>query len=229
MKKIIVIIAILASSFVASAQFSRFMFFSAGFSFLTDVTVTDSHLADVVDGKGIPCQESFQSVQWNFVSGMLGARMMLLPMTDNSSITVSAMPSVNIGAIYPVHDLGVRYGMNVTVPVFAELNIGAASRYIASNDWGIVLGFGYEYFYSPLLSYAVTDDTYKNADFVNSWILPTAKLGFRYWTKKNRVNEIILKAGIGEKQDNFFTFDFKLSKQYRPIHFGLIFSRILNY
>ena len=216
--------------FCASAQLSRFVFFSAGFSFLTDMAVSESAIVDTFDTKlNHECQESFQSVQWNFVSGMVGARMMVLPLTMNSSITVSATPTVNIGAIYPVHDLGSRYGMNVTVPVFAELNIGAAARYISSADMGFVFGLGFEYFCSPLISYALTDVDYDNEDFMKSWILPTAKVGFRYWSKKNKVKEINLKVGIGEKGKEFYTFDSVIFKEYRPIHIGLSFMKILNY
>lgn len=230
MKKLILVSLIVLSGFCASAQFSRFMMFSAGFSFLTDMTVTNSNLKEMIDTKtGNPCYESFQTVQWNFVSGIFSARMMLLPMTDNSSITVSAMPSVNIGAIYSCHDLGSRYGINVTVPVFAELNFGTAARYVSSAKWGMMFGAGFEYIYSPIASYALTNTDYTNADYADSWIFPTAKIGFRYLSKKIRVNEIILKAGIGEKLEDFYTFDSKLSKQYRPMHFGLSFLKVLNY
>lgn len=230
MKKIIITIVLFLSCFCASAQFSRFMFFSAGYSFLTDVAVSHSNLADVHDEEyNVDCQESFQSVQWNFMSGMVSARMMLLPLTMNSSISLSATPTLHAGVIIPVHNLGSRYGVNIAVPVFAELNIGAAARYISSADLGFVIGVGFEYACSPLLSYALTDTDYTDEDFRTSWILPTIKLGLRHWSKKNRVKEINLKLGFGEKGKEFRTFGKEISNEYRNLHFGISFLQILNY
>lgn len=230
MRKFILFAGILLCGFCASAQSARLVFFSAGYSFLTNAGMSQLALVDTYDTKlNHECQQSYQFVQWNFVSGLFGARVMLLPLTMNSSISVSATPTLNIGVIYPVQDLGSRYGMNVSCPVFAELNIGAAARYVSSADIGLVLGFGFEYFCSPIMSYELTETECTNSDFQKSWILPTAKVGFRYWSKKNKVKEIILRVGIGEKGKEFYTFDSEISKEYRPFNVGLSFMKILNY
>lgn len=231
MKKIFIIVFFSVMCISVHAQVARFAFFSAGFSFLTDLHVTPSNLLDTTDATygGTPCQESFQSVQWNFVSGIFSVRCMLIPMTENSSFSLSASPTISVGAIYPVHNLGSRYGMNVTIPAYIEFNYGAASRYVASKDWGVTLGIGGEYYLGPLLSYALSDSEYENSDFMQSTFSPSCKLGFRYWSKKNKVNEIILKLGFGKKGKEFYTFGKQLSTESRPMHIGLSFLRILNY
>ena len=229
MKKIILLCSIVLMSYCASAQLARMIFVSGGFSFLTDAYMSTTNLKPDDRNPNVKAEESYQYLQWNFVSGIFSTRMMLVPLTTNSSISISASPTVSIGAIYPVHNLGSRYGMNAEVPVYLELNFGAASRYIASKDWGLCLGAGIEYFVSPLCSYDFSDTGYNNSDFMKTWILPSCKVAYRYWSKKNKVNEVILRVGFGEKSEDFYTFDEQTSKQYRPMHVGLSFLKILNY
>ena len=230
MKKIILLCSIVLMSYCASAQLARVFFISGGFSFLTDAYMSTTNLKpDNTNPKVLTAEESFQYFQWNFFSGILSARMMLAPLTVNSSISVSASPTLSAGAIYPVHNLGSRYGLNAVIPVYAELNIGAAARYISSKDWGLCLGAGFEYFASPLCSYDFSDTGYNNSDFMKTWILPSCKVAYRYWSKKNKVNEVILRVGFGEKSEDFYTFDEQTSKQYRPMHVGLSFLKIINY
>ena len=226
MKKVFPLLFFLAISFASSAQLARVVTLSGGFSFLTDGAVSCSNLKENPDGISY---ESYQYYQWNFVTGIFSARVLLIPMTQNTSFSASAATNVSIGAIYPVHDLGSRYGLNVTVPMYLEFNYGAAARYISKSNWGFVLGAGVEYIASPLCSYAVAVTECDNSDFLKTSFLPSCKVGFRYWSKKNHVNEVILRLGIGEKLDKFYTFDAKLSEQYRPMHIGLSFMRVLNY
>ena len=228
MKKHLLVVLFLFFGYVSMSQSSRFVFVSGGFSFLTDVNMTEFNWNDTVPNKDGNVGESFQTLQWNFVSGMLSTRFMLIPLTVNSSLSVSVTPTVNIGAIYSTRGVGSRYGLNASVPMFLELNIGAASRHIASKDWGLVLGAGVEYCFSPIVSYELADMDYTNKQFQRSWWLPMGKIGYRYWSKKNKVNEIILKVGFGEKQEDFYNFD-KFIKQYKPIHIGLSFLKIINY
>ena len=50
--------------------------------------------------------------------------------------------------------------------------------------------------------------------------------------QKEKIDEnrkIIEKATEAQKLDKFYTFDAKLSEQYRPMHIGLSFMRVLNY
>lgn len=228
MKKHLLLLIFLLIGYVSMSQSSRFVFVSSGFSFLTDVNMSAPNWNDTVINKDGNNGESLQTLQYNFVSLMMSTRFMLIPITLNSSLSVSATPTINFGAIYSTQSLGTRYGMNVCVPLFLDLNIGAASRYVASKDWGIVLGAGAEYCYSPVVSYDLSNMNYTNKQFQKSWWLPMAKVGVRYWSKKNKVKEVILKVGFGEKQEDFYNFD-KFIKQYKPIHIGLSFLKIINY
>ncbi|MBO7055157.1 MAG: hypothetical protein J6W37_07220 [Bacteroidales bacterium] len=229
MKKIVLLLSLLVATICVSAQSARVIFISGGFSFLTDGYMSMTNLKPDDRNTKVKAEESYQYLQWNFVSGILAARITLIPITLNSSISVSAAPTISVGAIYPVHNLGSRYGLNAEVPVYLELNLGAASRYVASKDWGLCFGAGIEYFASPLCSYDFSDTGYNNSDFMKTWILPSCKIGYRYWSKKNKVNEVILRVGFGEKSEDFYTFDEQTSKQYRPMHVGLSFLKILNY
>ncbi len=51
---------------------------------------------------------------------------------------------------------------------------------------------------------------------------------FSLLVEKNKEKEVILKVGFGEKHEDFYTFG-KLIKQYKPIHVGVSFLKIINY
>ncbi|MCQ2605781.1 MAG: hypothetical protein MJ204_04465 [Bacteroidales bacterium] len=230
MRKFIAVLLLICGSLLATAQSSRFVFFSAGWSLLTDVTVSDFNWrTDTVVVDGNPSAgESFQTVQWNLMSGMVSARFLLVPICDKVTIGVSATPTISLSAIYSTQSLGSRYGANFSVPLLLELNCGAACRYSAMNDRGFVIGAGVEYLYTPIASYELSKTSYTNKDFQNSWFMPMVKVGYRYWSKRNKVKEINLKVGMCEKQEDFYNFG-KIIKAYRPVHVGLSFMKILNY
>lgn len=177
MKKHLLLLIFLLIAFVSMSQSSRFVFLSSGFSFLTDVNMSEPNWNDTVINDEGEKGESFQTLQWNFVSLMFSTRFMLIPITLNSSLSVSATPTIHFGAIYSTEGLGSRYGTNVTVPMFLELNIGAASRHVASKDWGFVIGRCAEYCYSPLASYDLSNMNYTNKQFQKSWWQPMVKMG----------------------------------------------------
>ncbi len=230
MKKIVACILLICSSMFVSAQSSRFVFFSAGWNLLTDMTISEFNWRSdvVVDGNTAEPGESFQTVQWNLMSGMVSARFLLIPISEKVTIGVSATPTVSLGAIYSIRSLGSRYGANFSMPLLLELNCGAACRYSAMNDRGFVIGAGIEYLYTPIASYELSKMSFTNKDFQNSWFMPMVKVGYRYWSKRNKVKEINLKVGMCEKQEDFYNFG-KIIKAYRPIHVGLSFMKILNY
>lgn len=230
MKKLFLIVSILSCCILASAQSSRFVFFSAGWSLLTDVTISEFNWNPnaVVDGNTAEPGESFQTVQWNFMSGLVSARFLLIPLSSKATIGVSATPTGSLGAIYSTRNLGSRYGLNFSMPLLLEFNYGAACRYSAMNDHGFVVGAGVEYLYSPIVAYELSKSDFDTKDFRKSWFMPMIKVGYRYWSKRNKVKEINLKVGIGEKQEDFYNFG-KIIKAYRPLHIGLSFMKILNY
>ncbi len=95
MKKIILLCSIVLMSYCASAQLARVFFFSGGFSFLTDAYMSTTNLKpDNTNQKVLTAEESFQYFQWNFFSGILSARMMLVPFTVNSLFRFSALPAL---------------------------------------------------------------------------------------------------------------------------------------
>lgn len=59
-------------------------------------------------------------------------------------------------------------------------------------------------------------------------VATNGKNGLTLLVEKNKEKEVILKVGFGEKHEDFYTFG-KLIEQYRPMHIGLSFLKILNY
>ena len=139
MKKIILLLSLLVATICVSAQSARVIFISGGFSFLTDGYMSMTNLKPDDRNTKVKAEESYQYLQWNFVSGILAARITLIPITLNSSISVSAAPTISVGAIYPVLTLwierrssrlsGIKFRCGITLRCLKRLGIMLRSRY----------------------------------------------------------------------------------------------------
>jgi hypothetical protein len=204
-------------------------FFSGGMSILTDVITSSSSIATLTNSQGATYSESYQHFQWNYASFMLSGRMNIANLGESSTLSISATPTIGLGMAYSILNTGSWYSVGSTIPAFIEYNFGTASRFQAKNDYGFVVGVGYEYNIYPLFAYAVSETDLTPQEFQKKWNQLAFELGLRYWNDKNRVNEINFKLGYGSNGKEFTNFENKTEKEKQAMSFRLSFLRILNY
>lgn len=193
-------------------------------SILTDVHISGTSI-QITGGDST----SYQHMQLNYVSGHMAARMNVLHISENSSISLHIKPKIGVGVSYEVFDGGSWYNVGGSFPLFIECNFGLASRSKSLKNNGFVFGGGIEYFIWPLFAYPLTEVPITLEEYKKSWVTYVFESGFRYLNEKNIAKEINFTVGIGEDAKDFITFEGNLEKEKRPISFRLSFSRLINY
>jgi len=224
MRRLIYVILIQLGFVSLHAQNSQLFFISGGLSIATDVLITESKLEEM-NGYSM----NYQHLQLNYTTLMLNGRMNIISIGESASLSVSTIPSVGFGMAYEIFDGGSWYSLGASVPAFVEFNFGNASQYNAVQDFGVVVGVGYEYNVYPLLAYPVSETQIEAHEYRKIWSQPVFECGLRYYNKKNRVKEVNFKLGYGDKGKDFIIFggNTELSKQV--LSFRISFIRFFNY
>lgn len=224
MRRIIFFILVFLSFENVNAQNSQLFFVSGGLSIATDVIVTPNKFEDM-NGYSL----NYQHLQLNYTTLLGNGRMNIVPLGSSSSISIAAVPSIGFGMAYEVFDGGSWYSLGASIPAFIEFNYGNASQYNATQDFGFVLGVGYEYNIYPLIAYPVSETHLEVQEFQKQWKQPVFELGLRYYNKKNRAKEINFKLGYGDKGKDFIIFGGNTETSKQAMSFRVSFIRFFNY
>ena len=224
MRKFLFFIAFLLFGIIVNAQISKMFFVSGGISLLSDVVITPGKI-DSKPGYDM----DYQHIQLNYTTLLMSGRMNVVNLGESSTISLNVVPAISIGMAYKVFDGGSWYSFGANVPAFVEYNFGTASRYQAKNDYGFVLGAGYEYNIYPIVAYPVSQTEITTSEYQKIWKQPVFEFGFRHYNKKNRVKEVNFKVGYGDKGKEFTNFDGNTKNEKQAMSFRLSFLRILNY
>jgi hypothetical protein len=224
MRRYLLVILFFFSLENLNAQISHLFFVSGGVSIATDVIITDSKFQDM-NGYSL----NYQHLQWNYTTLMLDGRMNLFTIGNSSSVSISTIPSVGFGMAYEIYDGGTWYSLGAGVPAFLEYNFGNASQYNALQNFGFVVGLGYEYHIYPLIAYPVSETHLNVSEFRKIWSQPVFELGLRYYNKKNRAKEVNFKLGYGDKGKDFIIFGGNTENAKQTMSFRVAFVRFFNY
>ena len=132
---------------------------------------------------------------WNLLYGSAGYRGLLASMGKNASISIFAYPSIGLGIQWNrlTGGTGFSWGqVNMNIPVYLELNVGAGATYESTYGGGLVLGLGVDLNLSPL------NGDPNNPQVITEWFNVGGEAGFRWNGRKDKLKEIKLQVGVGK-------------------------------
>ena len=188
-------------------------------------------------GPGIPvsAEVPYQSQGWSLFSIGIEPRFNLYEMSEEAAVAVSVPFSFGMHQVFPKsNDLGGSESFGgVQIPLLAKLYLGSGSTYDSEKNFGLSLGFGFEFNKLGLITIGQSD----GEDGTTGWMMPVASLGIHFW-RGTMPAEINLKYGFGGTEKYYIDkygdplkddFGNLTSKSSRASSFKLSFGYLLNY
>jgi hypothetical protein len=228
MKRLIQVVLLISVFSNAFSQIDERVFFQIGGTVGADYSASKG----AIGVKNINVNQSYTNTQINYASVIFGSRINFMEFSNNSSMSLALKPTLSMGRAY--NDIGGGSNLSLRVPVFMELNFGAASTVSTRKDVGFAIGFGMQYVRYPLLKgVPVAKDLGTKAVTVNAhWFEPVVDMGIKFFGKHYYCREVNLRASyasIKEVDNSTAQAPDQVIKGFTNMGFMLSFSQYINY
>ena len=151
---------------------------------------------DFTHSSGTVLGTEYSNNQINYASVIFAGRMNFLELTNNSSMSLAVHPTFGIGRAY--NEIGGGSTFSLRVPLFIELNIGAASTVSTRKNEGFAIGIGAQYVRYPMFGNGTVpvakDKNNKVVAMSAIWTEPVLHMGYKFFGKNYYCREINLRA-----------------------------------
>lgn len=153
-------------------------------------------LADITQSSGSILGEKFETYNINFASFMFAGRINFLEISNNTSLSLSAVPTLSVGGAF--NDIGASANFSFRLPLLIDFNYGTAATIVTRKNGGIAFSLGAQYSRYPLFpngTAAVAKD--RNGKILSMsayWIEPVMSVGYKFFGKHYYCREINLRA-----------------------------------
>lgn len=151
---------------------------------------------DYTRSSGTILGAEFTNNQINYASIIFAGRMNFLELSNNSSLSLAVHPTLGIGRAY--NEIGGGSSFSLRVPLFVELNLGAASTVSTRKNEGFAIGLGAQYVRYPMFGNGTVpvakDKNNKVVAMSAIWTEPVLQMGYKFFGKNYYCREINLRA-----------------------------------
>lgn len=192
MKKSLPLIILLTISTSAFSQGLKDRYFSSiGSTYFLDVFTTPVKSETFFDEYSQEYETEYsRSLGFSYFTFMYRARLNVMQLSEDMAISASLTPALGIS----VSDAGIG---SFNMPLLISAELGAGSTYSSASNLGFSIGAGAEYTNAGLIN-SDLGDSY--IGYTKSWVQPVVATGIRYWNKRNKLREINIKYGFGDKK-----------------------------
>lgn len=138
----------------------------------------------------------FSNNQINYASVIFAGRLNFLELSNNSSMSLAVHPTLGIGRAY--NEIGGGSSFSLRVPLFVEINFGAASTVSTRKNEGFAIGIGAQYVRYPMFgngTIPVAKDKNKKIVAMSTiWTEPVLHMGYKFFGKHYYCREVNLRA-----------------------------------
>lgn len=226
---LVILLTVLNFSILFSQKtFSERVVQGLGASVLSDVAISpiktlsyynpDAYNS-LTGGYGVTTYDHNQSVSVALVAYNYMLQINAVEISDNLSVSFLTQPSAGF-------TVG-NYGLGaITFPFFANFSFGAGSTTTASSDRGGYVGIGYELLFAPIF-HIDAENSHGDLEITRFWHQPAVNVGYRYWNKADKMNQIGLLMGFKDASSGVVDISSTLSP--KAMHIRLSFVTFLNY